>query len=89
MSEITGGCACGTVRFAIDGPLGLVEEGDIIAIDAGARSIALNVAEEELAARRARRGTPKLQPLAGWLGLYRDNVGPLTEGGIVGRRKRP
>jgi dihydroxy-acid dehydratase len=71
---------------ALDGPLGLVADGDMIAIDAEARSIELKVAAEELAARRARRGTPRLAPLSGWLGIYRDNVGPLTEGGVVGRR---
>jgi dihydroxy-acid dehydratase len=72
---------------ALDGPLGLVADGDVISIDAEARSIELKVAAEELAARLARRGTPRLAPLAGWLGIYRDNVGPLTEGGVVGRRK--
>jgi dihydroxy-acid dehydratase len=68
------------------GPLGLVEDGDTIAIDADARTIELQVAEDQLAARAARRGDTTFPPLNGWLGIYRDNVQPLIRGGVVGRR---
>ncbi len=68
------------------GPLGLVEDGDIISIDAEKRTIELQVSKEEIKERHERIGDTRFAPLNGWLGIYRDNVQPLTRGGVVGRR---
>ena len=48
---------------AIGGPLGLVEDGDIIMIDVDARSVDVQVPSAVLAARQARRGKPVLAPV--------------------------
>lgn len=69
------------------GPLGLVEDGDIISIDAEKRSIELHLTKQEIADRHERMGDTRFAPLDGWLGIYRDNVQPLTRGGVVGRRR--
>ena len=68
------------------GPLGLVKDGDVIAIDADKRTIELQVTDEELKDRHERIGDTRFAPLNGWLGIYRDNVQPLIRGGVVGRR---
>jgi dihydroxy-acid dehydratase len=69
---------------AAGGPLGLVEDGDIISVDVVARTLDLDVTEAELAQRRAR-----LQPLAppagcGWLSVYARTVRPLGQGATLG-----
>jgi dihydroxy-acid dehydratase len=68
------------------GPLGLVKDGDVIAIDADKRTIELQVTDDELKDRHERIGDTRFAPLNGWLGIYRDNVQPLIRGGVVGRR---
>ena len=70
---------------AAGGPLGLVRDGDTISIDVDARSVALEVDDAELAARRA-----ALPPLAapagcGWLSVYARSVAPLGAGATLGR----
>jgi dihydroxy-acid dehydratase len=69
---------------AAGGPLGLVRDGDLISIDVDARTVDLEVAADELAARRA-----ALPPLAaptgcGWLSVYARSVGPLGTGATLG-----
>jgi dihydroxy-acid dehydratase len=69
---------------AVGGPLGLVEDGDLISVDTEARTIELDVPEPELARRRAR-----LSPLAppagcGWLSVYARSVRPLRQGATLG-----
>ncbi|MGH6925770.1 MAG: dihydroxy-acid dehydratase [Propylenella sp.] len=71
---------------AASGPLGVVEDGDIISIDAERRTIELEVKERKLTARYAERGWVSFPPLNGWMGIYRDNVQALIRGGVVGRR---
>lgn len=65
---------------AIGGPLGLVENGDRIRIDVDCRSLDLEVAEEELAARRMRLGASVPKSARGWLGLYQRTVQPMAKG---------
>src|SRR6185436_15189310 len=55
---------------AIGGPLAFVENGDRITIDVDARTLDLNVAESDLAGRRARRGEPALKKSGGYLSIY-------------------
>jgi dihydroxy-acid dehydratase len=69
---------------AAGGPLGLVRDGDVIAIDVDARTVDLEVEAGELAARRA-----SLPPLAaptgcGWLSVYARSVAPLGAGATLG-----
>jgi len=71
---------------AAGGPLGLVRDGDLIAIDVNARTVDLEVEPGELAARRA-----ALPPLAapagcGWLSVYARSVAPLGAGATLGGR---
>ena len=72
---------------ATGGTLGLVENGDIIAIDARARSVKLEVSEIELGARRGRlKNAPGDPGAPGWLSIYRDTVQPLSKGAILSDR---
>lgn len=82
------GTAFGTIILHISpesadgGPLALVENGDIIKLDADARTLDLCVSDEEMAARRARY-TPR-PPHAGsdrgYLKLYLDTVTQAEDG---------
>ena len=66
------GTAYGTVvlhvcpEAAVGGPLALVQEGDIIELDVEARRLHLDVADEELARRRA-EWTPPTPPDSGYV----------------------
>jgi dihydroxy-acid dehydratase len=65
------------------GPIALVEDGDIIRIDADAGTIDLDVAEEILAERRA-AWTPRTNDYqSGTLWRYAQNVGPARNGAIT------
>jgi len=65
------------------GPIALVEEGDMIAIDAEAGTIELEVPEEVLAERR-KAWTPRGHDYnAGALWRYAENVGPACKGAVT------
>jgi dihydroxy-acid dehydratase len=65
------------------GPIALVEDGDIIRIDAEAGTIDLDVAEDVLAARR-KAWTPRVNDYqAGALWRYAQNVGPAYKGAVT------
>jgi dihydroxy-acid dehydratase len=76
------GTAYGTVvlhvapEAAAGGPLALVQNGDWIELDVGARSLTLDVPEEELAARKpsAASAAAYAAPTRGWERLYVDHV---------------
>ena len=72
-----------TPEAADGGPLGLVENGDRITIDVDARSLELDVPEQELAARRERVGEPHLDPSRGYLSIYRRTVQPMSTGAVL------
>jgi dihydroxy-acid dehydratase len=66
------------------GPLGLVEDGDRIAIDVDAARIDLMVDAVTLAARDSARGVPvPVNPARGYLGQYRRQVQPMRTGGVL------
>jgi dihydroxyacid dehydratase/phosphogluconate dehydratase len=65
---------------AVGGPLALVSDGDLIAVDAVAGSIELEVPEAELSARAAAWAPPPSPHLRGWPALYRDHVLQAPEG---------
>jgi dihydroxy-acid dehydratase len=74
------GTAYGTVvlhsapEAAVGGPLALVRDGDMIALDAAARRLTLEVPDEQLARRRA-QWTPPAPPMSGgYQKLYVEHV---------------
>lgn len=67
---------------AAGGPIGLVEEGDIISIDIDANTINMKVSDEELARRRA-AWTPKAKEVSGYLKRYRRLVTSADRGAIL------
>ncbi|MEO8858361.1 MAG: L-arabinonate dehydratase [Burkholderiaceae bacterium] len=65
---------------AVGGPLALVRTGDTITLDVPARSLTLEVSEDELARRRAEWTAP-IQPFArGFTWLYQQHVTQANEG---------
>jgi dihydroxy-acid dehydratase len=71
---------------AVGGPLSLVEDGDRIVIDVDQHRLDLDVPEAELAARRARRGEPKLPRSTGYLSIYQRSVQPMSTGAVLIKR---
>ena len=69
------------------GPLGLVHNGDRIAIDVDARTLDLQVPAEELLRRRAALGEPVLPKSRGYLGIYRRMVQPMSTGAVLIERE--
>jgi dihydroxy-acid dehydratase len=69
-----------TPESFIGGPLGLVEDGDIITLDIAAREIRLEVDEEELDRRRAAWKPPAPAFERGYGSLYTEHVGQADEG---------
>ncbi|MDA8139114.1 MAG: dihydroxy-acid dehydratase [Desulfobacteraceae bacterium] len=65
------------------GPIALVEDGDIITIDAEANSLTLEVGVEELAARRKTWTPPPYKATRGTLYKYIKNVKPASEGCVT------
>ena len=84
-SGATRGASIGHVspEAASGGPIGLVEEGDLIAIDIPARTITLKVSEEELAARRAKWVCPEPKIKTGYLARYAKLVSSADRGAIL------
>ena len=68
---------------ASGGPIGLVYEGDEIAIDIPNASIQLLVSEEELEKRRAAYVQPAPNITTGWLGRYARLVTSADEGAVL------
>jgi dihydroxy-acid dehydratase len=67
---------------AAGGPIGLVEDGDIIEIDINAYKINLKVSDEELERRRA-NWTPKQKEVTGYLKRYAEQVTSADKGAIL------
>ncbi len=65
------------------GPIGLVENGDRITLDAKENRIALDVSEAELAARRKKWQAPPYKVTRGTLYKYIKNVKPASEGCVT------
>ena len=66
------------------GPLAVVRDGDTIAIDVDAKSLRLEVPDDELAARLAGWQPPELPYATGVFGRYRALVGSASEGAVLG-----
>ncbi len=70
---------------AVGGPIGLVREGDIITIDAPARTLSLEVDEKLLAARRAAWKKPAPRYTRGVLAKYARLVSSASLGAVTDR----
>ncbi len=84
-SGATRGASIGHVspEAASGGNIGLVEEGDIIAIDIINKTIELKVSDEELAARRAAWVCPEPKIKTGYLARYAKLVSSADKGAIL------
>ena len=67
---------------AVGGPIGLIEEGDIIDIDINANTINARVSEEEFAKRRE-NWKPRLKEVTGYLARYRKLVSGAPRGAVL------
>ena len=84
-SGATRGASIGHVspEAALGGPIGLVEEGDLISIDIPHHTISFAVSEEELAARRSRWTCPEPRIKTGYLSRYAKLVTSADKGAIL------
>jgi dihydroxy-acid dehydratase len=67
---------------AAGGPIGLVQEGDIISIDINANTIDMKVSDEELAKRRE-NWIPKKKEVSGYLKRYAEQVTSADKGAVL------
>jgi len=80
------GTAYGTVvlhiapESAAGGPLGLVENGDLVELDVAGRRLLLHVSDEVLAKRRAANKPPRIHMERGYWKLYVEHVNQANEG---------
>ncbi len=83
-SGVTRGMCIGYVgpEAADGGPIALLRDGDIIAIDAAAGTLQVELTDAELAARRA-AWQPVTKPLSGALQKYAATVGPAWLGAVT------
>jgi dihydroxy-acid dehydratase len=81
----TRGAAVGHVspEAAHGGPIAFVQDGDSITIDIPAKTIELNVPEDELAKRRAAWTPPKPTITEGYLARYASQVTSAAEGAVL------
>ncbi|WP_431901755.1 IlvD/Edd family dehydratase [Amycolatopsis thermoflava] len=63
-----------TPESAVGGPLALVRTGDLITLDVAARTLNVEVSDEELAARRASWQAPEPRYTSGYTWLYTEHV---------------
>ena len=81
----TSGLSVGYVspEAALGGPLGLIQEGDIIEIDVRNRTMNVELSDEELAQRKAKfHWTFPAEKYPRFLRLFVKNVGSMAKGGI-------
>ncbi len=81
----TSGLSVGYVspEAALGGPLGLIQEGDMICIDVAKRSMTVELSDEELAKRKAEfHWEFPAEKYPRYLRLFVKNVGSMAKGGI-------
>ncbi|BBB90546.1 MAG TPA: dihydroxy-acid dehydratase [Methylomusa anaerophila] len=79
-----GACIGHVAPEAMDGgPIALIREGDIIDIDIPARSLKLDVSDEELAKRRTAWSQPKPKVSGGYLARYAKLVTSASKGAVL------
>ena len=67
----------------VGGPIALVQDGDMISVDADAGTMTLEVAPDELARRHAAWKAPEPRYVHSVLGKYARLVGPACKGGVT------
>ena len=72
-----------TPEAAVGGPIALVKEGDMIAIDINANTITLKVSDEELATRKAEWKPRTPQVTTGYLARYASLVTSADRGAVL------
>ena len=72
-----------TPEAADGGAIALVENGDVITIDAVTRQISVNVSDEEMAQRKAKWVAPKPKYTRGVLAKYAKTVSSASEGAVT------
>ena len=72
-----------TPEAAVGGPIGLVEEGDTIRIDAESKEISVAISDELMEARRAKWRRPASPVTRGALAKYRSAVSSASEGAVT------
>ena len=84
-SGATRGASIGHVspEAASGGPIGLVEEGDLISIDIPGRTIELRVSDQELAERKAKWVCPEPRIKTGYLARYAKLVSSADRGAVL------
>jgi len=68
---------------AVGGPIALVEEGDIIAIDINANTINVKISDEEMQARRAKWQPREPKITSGYLARYASLVSAACKGAVL------
>jgi dihydroxy-acid dehydratase len=68
---------------AVGGPIGLLRDGDIIAIDADKGTLDVELSDEELAARRAAWKPRATSYASGTLWKYAQTAGPADKGAVT------
>ncbi len=68
---------------AVGGPIGLLQNGDMITIDAEQGTISVDLSEDELEARRKDWREPEVQFGNGTLWKYKQTVGPARKGAVT------
>jgi dihydroxy-acid dehydratase len=88
LSGLNRGITIGQVmpEAARGGPLAIIEEGDTIKIDLDNRKIDLLIPEEEYASRLKNWKRPERKIPNNWLKFYEDNVMPIEQGAVFGKR---
>ncbi len=86
-SGATRGASIGHVspEAAVGGPIGLLEEGDIIEIDIPANTINVKLTDEELAARREKWHPREPKITTGYLARYQKLVSSGAQGAILSK----
>ena len=72
-----------TPEAADGGAIALVENGDVITIDAVTRQISVNVSDEDMAQRKARWVAPAPKYTRGVLAKYAKTVSSASEGAVT------
>ena len=68
---------------AVGGPIGLVQDGDIISMDVETRQLNVNISDDEMAARRAAWQPPTPRHTTGVLGKYAKLVSSASKGAVT------
>ncbi len=68
----------------VGGPISLLKNGDVVTIDAEAKTLSVNLSDEELAKRKAAWKQPKPNATRGVLAKYAKTVSSASEGAITG-----